>query len=49
MIRKITAPLNLKKKKKKKKMAQTKPLRHCNENNFLFQILPTNFQKNQKT
>ena len=28
--------------------AETKTLRHCNENNFLFQILPTIFQKNQK-
>ena len=29
-------------------VAETKPLRHCNKNNFLFQILPTSFQKNQK-
>ena len=28
--------------------AESKPLRHCDENNVLFQILPTSFQKNQK-
>ena len=28
--------------------AETKPLRHCDENNFLFQILPTSFQKKKK-
>ena len=28
--------------------AEIKPLCHCDENNFLFQILPTSFQKNQK-
>ena len=28
--------------------AKTKPLGHCDKNNFLFQILQTSFQKNQK-
>ena len=48
----------MKKKKKKKEIkqkikikkceAETKPLRNCDENNVLFQILPACFQKNQK-
>ena len=60
MIRKNNNSITKLKKKEKKKTGsgeilrplacevETKPLRHCDKNNFLFQILPTSFQKNQK-